>query len=149
MQDMAGGIDIGGEGVEITNAKPIFIMEKEETSNSAASLSSFEDDEPTEEEKRTLRKVADRLPWSAYLVAMVELCERFTYYGLSGPFQNYIQNSYNDPSELPGAIGDSAFSKLLPCNRNGKLTTYRPGTDCGNWLDRCEIHNKTFQALRY
>ncbi|MCJ1454623.1 peptide transporter ptr2 [Mycoblastus sanguinarius] len=105
MQDMAGGIDIGGEGVEITNAKPIFIMEKEETSNSAASLSSFEDDEPTEEEKRTLRKVADRLPWSAYLVAMVELCERFTYYGLSGPFQNYIQNSYNDPSELPGAIG--------------------------------------------
>lgn len=61
--------------------------------------------EPTEEDRRTLRKVSDHLPWPAFLVAMIELCERFTYYGLSGPFQNYIQNSYNDPNGLPGAIG--------------------------------------------
>ena len=71
----------------------------------APSVTSFEDDEPTEEERRTLRTVANKLPWSAFLVAMVELCERFTYYGLSGPFQNYIQRSYHDPSGLPGAIG--------------------------------------------
>ncbi|KJY00235.1 MFS peptide transporter Ptr2 like protein [Zymoseptoria brevis] len=62
-------------------------------------------DGPTKEELRTLRKVADRLPWAAFLVAIVELCERFTYYGISGPFQNYISNSYHDPSGLPGAIG--------------------------------------------
>lgn len=35
----------------------------------------------------------------------MELCERFTYYGLSGPFQNYMSNSYHDPNGLPGAIG--------------------------------------------
>lgn len=64
-----------------------------------------DDDTPTEDEKRTLRRVADKLPWSAFLVAVVELCERFAYYGLSGPFQNYISNKYNDPSGLPGAIG--------------------------------------------
>lgn len=40
-----------------------------------------------------------------FLVAAIELCERFAYYGLQGPFQNYIQNSVNDPSGLPGAIG--------------------------------------------
>ncbi|KAI5363860.1 putative proton-dependent oligopeptide transporter family, PTR2 family proton/oligopeptide symporter [Septoria linicola] len=61
--------------------------------------------EPTEHERLTLRRVADDLPWSTFLVAVVELCERFTYYGLSGPFQNYISNSYHDPNGLPGAIG--------------------------------------------
>ncbi|PGH23690.1 hypothetical protein AJ80_02296 [Polytolypa hystricis UAMH7299] len=60
--------------------------------------------DPTEEELKTLRKVSERLPWSAWLVAVVELCERFAYYGLSGPFQNYMQNPYKDPSGVPGAI---------------------------------------------
>ncbi|QIW95976.1 hypothetical protein AMS68_001494 [Peltaster fructicola] len=60
---------------------------------------------PTEEEKQTLRKIADNLPWSAFLIAVIEICERFTYYGLSGVFQNYIQNSPDDPSGLPGALG--------------------------------------------
>ena len=61
-------------------------------------------EEPTEEELRTLVRVADKLPWSAWLVAVIELCERFAYYGLSGPFQNYIQNPYHG-GKLPGAIG--------------------------------------------
>lgn len=78
------------------------------------------DREPTDAERKTLRKVADHLPWyassrlfawkaidlttcrSTFLIAVVELCERFTYYGLSGPFQNYISNSYHDPNGLPG-----------------------------------------------
>jgi len=45
---------------------------------------------PTAEEMATLRKVGEPLPKSAFLVAIVELCERFTYYGASGIFQNYI-----------------------------------------------------------
>lgn len=59
---------------------------------------------PTEEEKRTLRRIGDPLPKSAFLVAIVELCERFTYYGASGLFQNYIQRPY-DGSEGRGALG--------------------------------------------
>lgn len=47
--------------------------------------------------------ISDKIPYSAYLVAVVELCERFTYYGLSGPFQNYIQNPWE--GRLPGALG--------------------------------------------
>lgn len=39
------------------------------------------EEEPTEEEKKTLRRVGDTFPASAYLIAVVELCERFTYYG--------------------------------------------------------------------
>ncbi|KAJ4372444.1 peptide transporter ptr2 [Neocucurbitaria cava] len=45
---------------------------------------------PTAEEMRTLRKVGEPLPKAAFLVAIVELCERFTYYGASGIFQNYV-----------------------------------------------------------
>jgi hypothetical protein len=47
--------------------------------------------EPSEEDWNQLREVADVLPVSAYLVILIEFCERFTFYGLSGPFQNYVQ----------------------------------------------------------
>ncbi|RKP33683.1 hypothetical protein BJ085DRAFT_22442, partial [Dimargaris cristalligena] len=61
--------------------------------------------EPTDEEWDTLRHVIDKIPVAALFVVVTEFCERFTYYGLSGPFQNYIQFPY-DPSqhEQPGAI---------------------------------------------
>ncbi|WEW57882.1 peptide transporter ptr2 [Emydomyces testavorans] len=62
-------------------------------------------DEPTQEELNTLRRVAGPLPWSAFLVAIVELCERFAYYGLTGPFQNYAENPYSPGSPTPGALG--------------------------------------------
>jgi proton-dependent oligopeptide transporter, POT family len=59
---------------------------------------------PTEEEKRTLRHIGEPLPKAAFLVAVVELCERFTYYGASGIFQNYVQKPL-DGSEGRGALG--------------------------------------------
>ncbi|KAI9322913.1 peptide transporter PTR2-A [Dichotomocladium elegans] len=64
-------------------------------------------EEPTEEDYKTLREVPDSIPIAAYFVVLVEFCERFTYYGLIGPFQNYIQfpapESY--PADQPGAMG--------------------------------------------
>jgi POT family proton-dependent oligopeptide transporter len=36
---------------------------------------------PTDDELNTLRRVAGQVPWTAYTVAVVELCERFSYYG--------------------------------------------------------------------
>jgi POT family proton-dependent oligopeptide transporter len=36
---------------------------------------------PTEEEMKTLRRVSGQIPWTAYTIAFVELCERFSYYG--------------------------------------------------------------------
>ncbi|KAF2269114.1 PTR2-domain-containing protein [Lojkania enalia] len=60
---------------------------------------------PTPDDFATLRRIPDKLPWSAFLVAIVELCERFAYYGLSGPLQNYMANKYHDPNGLPGALG--------------------------------------------
>ncbi|EHA18067.1 hypothetical protein CBS63078_3619 [Aspergillus niger] len=46
---------------------------------------------PTEEEERTLRRVSDSVSWTAYTVAFVELCERFSYYGTTAVYVNFIQ----------------------------------------------------------
>ncbi|KAK7191062.1 peptide transporter PTR2-A (POT family protein) [Paraphaeosphaeria sporulosa] len=60
---------------------------------------------PSDEEYATLRRVPDNLPKIALLILAVELGERFTYFGLSGPIQNYINNPYAPGSDLPGALG--------------------------------------------
>lgn len=46
---------------------------------------------PTPVEEVGLRRVPDRIPSVVLLVLIVELGERFTYFGLSGPLQNYIK----------------------------------------------------------
>ncbi|KAJ4362282.1 hypothetical protein N0V83_010375 [Neocucurbitaria cava] len=56
-------------------------------------------------EWENLRRVPDKLPMVALLILVVELGERFTYFGLSGPIQNYINNPYAPGSDLPGALG--------------------------------------------
>lgn len=63
-----------------------------------------EGEEPTKYEKSTLRHVGEALPFTVFLVAIIELCERFTYYGCQGIFQNYVQRPL-DGSLGPGALG--------------------------------------------
>lgn len=43
----------------------------------------LEGEEPTEEDLRTLRRVSGKIPWITFTVGVVELCERFGYYGCS------------------------------------------------------------------
>ena len=131
---MAGGSRVAGTDFESTNVKSTAIMEEDEPVQPAASdIVSFEDDEPTEEELATLRKIADHLPWSAFIVALVELCERFTYYGLSGPFQNYIQY-HPDDTPVRGAIGMS----LLNAHRTSGLRELNIDRLGPNWGDRSD-----------
>ncbi|KAF2762383.1 PTR2-domain-containing protein [Pseudovirgaria hyperparasitica] len=73
---------------------------------------------PTEEELHTLKRVPGVLPWIAFTVAFVELCERFSYYGTVAIFVNFIQRDRPvidgvlqvtgadpRPDGRPGAIG--------------------------------------------
>jgi POT family proton-dependent oligopeptide transporter len=62
--------------------------------------------EPTEQDWAELRETSDTIPKAALLVILIEFCERFTYYGLSGPFQNYIQHPdpVFYPADQPGAL---------------------------------------------
>ncbi|ERS96556.1 oligopeptide transporter [Sporothrix schenckii 1099-18] len=45
---------------------------------------------PTEEEMRTLRRVPGKLPFVAYLICIVEFCERASYYGVQPLISNYV-----------------------------------------------------------
>ncbi|KAK5637468.1 hypothetical protein RRF57_013183 [Xylaria bambusicola] len=56
-------------------------------------------------ETATPRLVADRLPWAVWLVTAVEVCDKFAFFGLGGPLQNYLQNSRGDRLH-PGVIGE-------------------------------------------
>lgn len=48
--------------------------------------------------------MGENLPASAFLIAIVELTERFAYYGAQGLFQNYVSHS-KDGRDGPKGVG--------------------------------------------
>lgn len=72
---------------------------------------------PTDEERQTLRKVADKIPKIAYILCVAELAERASYYATTGVFSNFIEYAMpaggngagapdpNDPQGVAGALG--------------------------------------------
>lgn len=57
---------------------------------------------PTEEEARTLRKVADSIPNTAYMLCIVEFAERASYYGVQTVFSNFMQFPLPEGELHPG-----------------------------------------------
>ncbi|KAF8328997.1 peptide transporter PTR2A [Amanita rubescens] len=80
---------------------------------------------PTEEERATLRRVPDSIPWSAYLIAVIELAERFSFYGSSVVFVNFIQQPL-PPGSHTGAGGKDGQSGALNLGQQAStgLTTF-------------------------
>jgi dipeptide/tripeptide permease len=71
---------------------------------------------PTEDERKNLRRVAGSLPTVAYLICVVEFCERASYYGVQPLISNFVNrplpvggNGYGAPAEgtqqTAGALG--------------------------------------------
>ncbi|KFZ15967.1 hypothetical protein V501_02480 [Pseudogymnoascus sp. VKM F-4519 (FW-2642)] len=77
---------------------------------------------PTPKELDTLRHVADKIPLNVWLVAGISLTERFTYYGINSPFQNYVQNPPHDPLH-PGAL-DLGQSRATNLNDGFQFLVY-------------------------
>lgn len=69
------------------------------------------DEFPTDEERLSLPRHPDRLPWAAYLIAYVELAERFSYYGCTVVFTNFIQQPL-PPNSRTGAGHDKQSGAL-------------------------------------
>ncbi|KAL8669366.1 MAG: hypothetical protein Q9168_006043 [Polycauliona sp. 1 TL-2023] len=67
---------------------------------------------PTPEEVATLRRVRGQVPWGAYTIGFVELCERFGYYGTTAVFVNFIQQPLPDGSTT-GSSGTDGQSGAL------------------------------------
>ena len=62
---------------------------------------------PTEEERGTLRKVADSIPRVSYWLCAVEFAERASYYGVQTVFSNFIE------FPLPPGTKSSALRYLV------------------------------------
>jgi POT family proton-dependent oligopeptide transporter len=77
-----------------------------------AIVETAEGEEPTEEEKKTLTHVGEWLPARIWLVAFVELCERFTYYGMQGLFQNYVSHKHTKEPNRGLGLGHAAATGL-------------------------------------
>ncbi|GKT55655.1 oligopeptide transporter [Colletotrichum tofieldiae] len=55
-------------------------------------------------ETEGLRKAADAIPSAAWLVMLLTMAERFSFYGMTAPFMNFMQNNRDDVLR-PGALG--------------------------------------------
>lgn len=69
---------------------------------------------PTDLELKTLRRVSGKIKWSMYTIAFIELCERFSYYGSSVLYTNFVGQDLPagsttgaplDPDGQAGALG--------------------------------------------
>ncbi|KAI5449286.1 hypothetical protein NCC49_005148 [Naganishia albida] len=80
---------------------------------------------PTEEEAATLSRVPDRVPLESYLVAIVELGERFSYYGTTVVFTNFIQRPL-PPGSTTGSAGTDGQPGALGMGQKAAfgLTTF-------------------------
>ncbi|KAI3393371.1 hypothetical protein diail_4409 [Diaporthe ilicicola] len=84
-----------------------------QTSSSQASTeghgNAFLDDDaayplPTEEERKTLRKVYDSIPIASWSLCVIEMAERASYYGVKAAFNNYMQFPLPEGGPGTGAI---------------------------------------------
>lgn len=113
----AGLTDAEHHGIHDVPAKgSIDVSRAKETAAAVDVVTSDSDDleKPTEEEMKTLRRVSGKIKWSMWTIAFVELCERFSYYGSSVLYTNFVNNPLPEgsntgaPPDLsitPGALG--------------------------------------------
>ncbi|KAG7094844.1 hypothetical protein E1B28_005653 [Marasmius oreades] len=111
------------EAVEIaalSHVKKNELLDEKHSMQSERELDGIHDDLdfPTEEEKATLRRVADKMPWDAYLIATIEMAERFSFYGCSAVFTNFVQQP------LPkGSHTGAGFAKQSGALGRGQQTS--------------------------
>ncbi|KAF3011116.1 hypothetical protein E8E13_011388 [Curvularia kusanoi] len=75
---------------------------------------------PTAEEETTLRKVIGHIPPIAYLICLVELAERASFYGVKGVFNNFMQFPLPKAaiSRIVSALIQWRVYKTSPCGYN-------------------------------
>lgn len=91
------GHDVGSLPVSVTHAADTGVKVDTEVK---------EWDFPAEEEQNTLRRVPERVPIAAFAIGFCEFSERFSYYGVTQIFTNFIEHS-RPPHSRTGAAHNS------------------------------------------
>ncbi|PBP26215.1 putative MFS peptide transporter [Diplocarpon rosae] len=114
------------EDIKVPKAyEPVAVEPAKESLDVGAAAVKEEDFEiPTEHELETLRRVSGKIPWAAYTIAFVELCERFSYYGTTAVFVNFLQQPLPEGSNT--GAGHSGQSGALGMGQRAStgLTTF-------------------------
>ncbi|KAF8537280.1 MFS peptide transporter [Trichophaea hybrida] len=88
------------------------------------SVGAADGDHPTDDELLTLRRVSGKVPWTAYTVAVVELCERFSYYGTTAVFVNFIQQDLPRGSNTGAGFAGQSGALGMGQRASTGLTTF-------------------------
>lgn len=99
------------------------------SSTSSPTADGGDEFQPTESEKRTLRRVSDVVPKSVFVVAVVELFERFAYYGANSLFQNYVSTSYGLDQGRKTATALSTLSTFFMYGKTTPSDLKKHGTE--------------------
>lgn len=120
MANVVAGLEVKGAGLPTPTLEKQIAMENKEPFPvqhdplEQENASSEDLIKPSEEDLDSLRRIPAPLPWIAFTVAFVELCERFAYYGTTAVMVNFIQQPLPDgsttgndprPDGQPGALG--------------------------------------------
>ncbi|RMZ83202.1 hypothetical protein DV738_g1307, partial [Chaetothyriales sp. CBS 135597] len=106
-----------GRGSIGVNEQPV--TEVDDPSDDSSS-----DGEPSEEELQTLRRVSGKIPWQAFTIAFVELCERFSYYGTTVVYVNFIQQPLPEGSSTGAGFSGQSGALGMGQRASTGLTTF-------------------------
>lgn len=109
------------EAVVALDPKAAPIMKQSSETSSTAHVNDYK--RPTEEEMRTLRRVSGKIPWTAFTVAFIELCERFSYYGTTAVFVNFIQQPLPEGSTTGAGFDGQSGALNMGQRASTGLTT--------------------------
>lgn len=70
-------------------------------------------EKPSDEEMQTLRRVSGKIKWAAFTVAICELAERFSYYGSSVLYTNFVVQQLPPGSTTGAGFGHGGQSGAL------------------------------------
>ena len=130
MANVVADTEIKGAGLPTPTLEKQLAMENKEAF--PPQIDDSDDDvdliKPSDEDIHTLRRVPAKLPWIAFTVAFVELCERFAYYGTTAVMVNFIQQPMPEgsttgsdprPDGQPGALdaGQRASTGIVLFNK--------------------------------
>ncbi|KAL1796779.1 hypothetical protein ACET3X_005319 [Alternaria dauci] len=77
----------------------------DESQKRVSQTSSSTSDTKLEHGTPELRRVRDKIPWKLWIVAMIGFWERAAFWGLTAPWQNYMEHPrHYDMDQTPGAL---------------------------------------------
>ncbi|WVF69297.1 hypothetical protein IAT40_004073 [Kwoniella sp. CBS 6097] len=88
----------------------------------SSALEYVDDQEPTDEEYNTLRKVPGKIKWVTLAMCLIELAERASYFGCAGVVKNFVNRPLPKGGNGAGAVAPGAEGENQTAGALGKGT---------------------------